>query len=119
MSVDPPLLPKPSSNDSAGNSNRYFELKVAFTGNLVTTLPLALMMVQGGAALDNAKKYVEEGKFGGVGSPAHAAAVVGDTVGDPLKDAAGASLDVLMNLIGSISILFASSFAAYALLVLV
>ncbi|HVP41729.1 MAG TPA: sodium-translocating pyrophosphatase [Candidatus Krumholzibacteriaceae bacterium] len=84
-------------------------------GNLVTTLPLALMMVQGGASWDNAKKYVEEGNLGGIGSPAHAAAVVGDTVGDPFKDAAGASLDVLMNLIGTISILFASSFMAYAL----
>jgi K(+)-stimulated pyrophosphate-energized sodium pump len=85
-------------------------------GNLVTTLPLALMMVQGGASWDNAKKYVEAGNMGGPGTPLHAATVVGDTVGDPLKDAAGASLDVLMNLIGTISILFASSFMAYALL---
>lgn len=84
-------------------------------GNLVTTLPLALMMVQGGATFDNAKKYIEDGNLGGTGSPAHAAAVVGDTVGDPLKDAAGASLDVLMNLIGSMSTLFAASFIAYAL----
>jgi K(+)-stimulated pyrophosphate-energized sodium pump len=85
-------------------------------GNLVTTLPLALMMVQGGASWDNAKKYVEAGNMGGSGTPLHAATVVGDTVGDPLKDAAGASLDVLMNLMGTISILFASSFMAYALL---
>ena len=84
-------------------------------GNLVTTLPLALMMVQGGASWDNAKKYIEGGNLGGIGSPAHAAAVVGDTVGDPFKDAAGASLDVLMNLIGTIATLFASSFIAYAL----
>ena len=85
-------------------------------GNLVTTLPLALMMVQGGASWGNAKKYVEAGNMGGSGTPIHAATVVGDTVGDPLKDAAGASLDVLMNLMGTISILFASSFMAYALL---
>lgn len=84
-------------------------------GNLVTTLPLALMMVQSGASWDNAKKYIEAGNFGGVGTPTHAAAVVGDTVGDPFKDAAGASLDVLMNLIGVVSTLFASSFIAYAL----
>lgn len=86
-------------------------------GNLVTTLPLALMMVQGGASWDNAKKFIEQGNGtnGGTGSPAHAAAVVGDTVGDPFKDAAGASLDVLMNLIGSMSTLFAASFIAYAL----
>jgi K(+)-stimulated pyrophosphate-energized sodium pump len=84
-------------------------------GNLVTTLPLALMMVQSGASWDNAKKYIEAGNFGGVGTPTHAAAVVGDMVGDPFKDAAGASLDVLMNLIGVVSTLFASSFIAYAL----
>jgi len=85
-------------------------------GNLVTTLPLALMMTQGGAAWDNAKKYVEEGNLGGIGTPTHAATVVGDTVGDPLKDAAGPSLDIFINLIGVISILFASSFITYALL---
>jgi K(+)-stimulated pyrophosphate-energized sodium pump len=84
-------------------------------GNLITTLPLALMMVQGGAALDNAKKFVEAGNLGGVGSSTHAATVIGDTVGDPLKDAAGASLDVLMNLIGIVSILFASMFLTYHL----
>jgi K(+)-stimulated pyrophosphate-energized sodium pump len=85
-------------------------------GNLVTTLPLALMMVQGGASWDNAKKYIEEGNLGGVGTPAHAAAVVGDTIGDPFKDAAGASLDVLMNLIGVMSTLFAASFVMHAIL---
>jgi len=84
-------------------------------GNLITTLPLALMMVQGGAALDNAKKFVEAGNLGGTGSSTHAATVIGDTVGDPLKDAAGASLDVLMNLIGIVSILFASLFLIYHL----
>lgn len=84
-------------------------------GNLITTLPLALMMVQGGAALDNAKKFVEAGNLGGRGSDTHAATVIGDTVGDAMKDAAGASLDVLMNLIGSVSILFASLFIAYHL----
>jgi K(+)-stimulated pyrophosphate-energized sodium pump len=84
-------------------------------GNLITTLPLALMMVQGGAALDNAKKFVEAGNLGGIGSSTHAATVIGDTVGDPLKDAAGASLDVLMNLVGIVCILFASLFMAYHL----
>jgi K(+)-stimulated pyrophosphate-energized sodium pump len=84
-------------------------------GNLVTTIPLGLMMIQGGAAWDNAKKYVEAGNLGGVGTETHAATVVGDTVGDPLKDAAGPSLDFLMNLIGSMAILFASSFIAFAL----
>jgi K(+)-stimulated pyrophosphate-energized sodium pump len=73
------------------------------------------MMIQTGAAWDNAKKYVEAGKMGKVGEKTYEATVVGDTVGDPFKDAAGPSLDFLMNLIGSMAILFASSFLAYAL----
>ncbi len=85
-------------------------------GNLVTTIPLGLMMIQGGAAWDNAKKYVEKGNLGGIGTKTHEATVVGDTVGDPLKDAAGPSLDFLMNLIGSMAILFASSFITIALI---
>ncbi len=85
-------------------------------GNLVTTVPLGLMMIQGGAAWDNAKKYVEKGNLGGFGTKTHEATVVGDTVGDPLKDAAGPSLDFLMNLIGSMAILFASSFIAFVLI---
>ncbi len=84
-------------------------------GNLVSTILLGFMMIQTGAAWDNAKKYVEAGNLGGVGTKTHEATVVGDTIGDPLKDAAGPSLDFLMNLIGSMAILFASSFLAYAL----
>jgi K(+)-stimulated pyrophosphate-energized sodium pump len=84
-------------------------------GNLVSTILLGFMMIQTGAAWDNAKKYVETGNLGGVGTKTHEATVVGDTIGDPLKDAAGPSLDFLMNLIGSMAILFASSFLAYAL----
>ena len=85
-------------------------------GNLVTTVPLGLMMIQGGAAWDNAKKYVEKGNLGGIGTKTHEATVVGDTVGDPFKDAAGPSLDFRMNLIGSMAILFASSFITLALI---
>jgi K(+)-stimulated pyrophosphate-energized sodium pump len=85
-------------------------------GNLVTTVPLGLMMIQGGAAWDNAKKYVEKGNLGGIGTKTHEATVIGDTIGDPLKDAAGPSLDFLMNLIGSMAILFASSFITIALI---
>jgi K(+)-stimulated pyrophosphate-energized sodium pump len=84
-------------------------------GNLVSTILLGFMMIQTGAAWDNAKKYVEAGKMGKVGEKTYEATVVGDTVGDPFKDAAGPSLDFLMNLIGSMAILFASSFLAYAL----
>jgi len=84
-------------------------------GNLVSTILLGFMMIQTGAAWDNAKKYVETGKLDDAGSRTYEATVVGDTVGDPFKDAAGPSLDFLMNLIGSMAILFASSFLAYAL----
>jgi len=75
----------------------------------LTAVPLALFMNTGGGAWDNAKKFIESGKFGGKGSPAHAAAVVGDTVGDPLKDTAGPSLHVLIKLLSTLSIVFIRS----------
>jgi len=85
-------------------------------GNLVTMLPLAIVMSIGGAAWDNAKKFIEAGNLGGKGTPAHTAAVIGDTVGDSLKDAAGPSLDVFINLIGIIALLYAASLATYSLI---
>jgi K(+)-stimulated pyrophosphate-energized sodium pump len=75
-------------------------------GTTLTAVPLALFMNTGGGAWDNAKKLIESGKFGGKRSPAHAAAVVGDTVGDPLKDTAGPSLHVLIKLLSTLSIVF-------------
>ncbi|MEM2374683.1 MAG: sodium/proton-translocating pyrophosphatase, partial [Candidatus Bathyarchaeia archaeon] len=78
-------------------------------GNLVTTLPLSLFMCISGAAWDNAKKYIETGGYGGRGSSAHEASVIGDTVGDPLKDAVGPSLDIFINLIGTIALISATS----------
>ena len=75
-------------------------------GATLSAVPLALFMNTGGGAWDNAKKYIEAGHFGGKGSPAHAAAVVGDTVGDPLKDTAGPSLHVLIKLLSTLSIVF-------------
>jgi len=71
---------------------------------------LALMMNNGGAAWDNAKKYIETGMFGGKGSDAHKAGVVGDTVGDPLKDTAGPSLHVLIKLLSTITLVAAPLF---------
>jgi K(+)-stimulated pyrophosphate-energized sodium pump len=71
---------------------------------------LALFMNTGGGAWDNAKKLIESGEYGGKRSSAHSAAVVGDAVGDPLKDAAGPSLHVLIKLLGTVSLVAAPSF---------
>jgi K(+)-stimulated pyrophosphate-energized sodium pump len=75
-------------------------------GATLTAVPLALLMNTGGGAWDNAKKYIEAGNLGGKNSRAHQAAVVGDTVGDPLKDTAGPSLHVLIKLLSTLSIVF-------------
>jgi len=79
-------------------------------GALLSAIMLAIYCGNAGGAMDNAKKYVEEGHFGGKGSEAHAAGVVADTVGDPLKDTVGPSLDILIKLMSVISLLFASLF---------
>ncbi|MEM2470093.1 MAG: sodium-translocating pyrophosphatase, partial [Nitrososphaerota archaeon] len=75
-------------------------------GSTASTIPLAIMMMWGGATWDNAKKFIEAGNFGGKRSPAHQAAVVGDTVGDPLKDTVGPSLHILIKLLNTISLVF-------------
>lgn len=75
-------------------------------GCTLTAIPLALFMNTGGGAWDNAKKHIEAGNLGGKNSPAHRASVVGDTVGDPLKDTAGPSLHVLIKLLSTLSIVF-------------
>ncbi len=85
-------------------------------GMIPTSFVVALFMANGGAAMDNAKKYIETGKFGGKGSDAHKAAVVGDTVGDPLKDTAGPALNSMIKVVSTISILLAPVFLTYVLL---
>jgi len=79
-------------------------------GSLVTGVALAILMTTGGAAWDNAKKYIESGELGGKGTPAHAAAIVGDTVGDPFKDTAGPSLNILIKLMAIVSLVFGPLF---------
>jgi len=76
-------------------------------GALVVGLPLAIQTANSGAAMDNAKKYIEEGNLGGKGSEAHKASVVGDTVGDPLKDTVGPSINILIKLMSVISLVLA------------
>lgn len=77
------------------------------SGGLSTGFVLAVFMANSGGAWDNAKKYVEEGHLGGKGSPAHKAAIIGDTVGDPFKDTAGPSLNILIKLMSMVSIVTA------------
>ena len=81
-------------------------------GALVTGVMMAIFMSNAGGAWDNAKKYIEEGNFGGKGSEAHHAAVVGDTVGDPFKDTSGPSLNILIKLMTVVSLVFAPLFIA-------
>lgn len=76
-------------------------------GSIVTGVMMAIFMSNAGGAWDNAKKYIESGNHGGKGTPAHAAAVVGDTVGDPFKDTAGPSLNILIKLMSVVATVLA------------
>ena len=73
-------------------------------------------MANAGGSWDNAKKYIEEGHYGGKGSDAHKAAVTGDTVGDPFKDTSGPSLNILIKLMSMVSIVVVGVTLAYALM---
>ncbi len=79
-------------------------------GAIATGVMLGIQTANSGGAMDNAKKYIEEGHFGGKNSEAHKAAVVGDTVGDPLKDTVGPSINILIKLMAVISLVFAPLF---------
>jgi len=84
-------------------------------GSIVTGIIFALLMANSGGTWDNAKKYIEAGAFGGKGSEAHKAAVVGDTVGDPFKDTAGPSLNTMITVMALVASVFAPLIAMYAL----
>jgi K(+)-stimulated pyrophosphate-energized sodium pump len=79
-------------------------------GALVTGFLLAIFMANAGGAWDNAKKFIETGAFGGKGSDAHTAAVIGDTVGDPFKDTSGPAMNIVIKVMTIVSLIFASAF---------
>ena len=81
-------------------------------GVIASGLMLALTMCTAGAAWDNAKKYIEQGNLGGKGGDTHKAAVVGDTVGDPLKDTAGPALNALIKVVNTVSLVFSAFIVA-------
>ena len=85
-------------------------------GAAVTGFLLAVVMANAGGAWDNAKKFIEKGEYGGKGSEAHKAAVVGDTVGDPCKDTSGPSINILMKLLSMVSIVFAGFILSFSIL---
>ena len=85
-------------------------------GGLGSGFVLAIFMANAGGAWDNAKKYVEDGNFGGKGSEVHKANVVGDTVGDPFKDTSGPSLNILIKLMSMVSIVMAGLTVAFSIM---
>lgn len=87
-------------------------------GAVICGVMVAIFMANAGGAWDNAKKYIEAGHYGGKGSPSHKAAVVGDTVGDPFKDTAGPSMNILIKLMTIVALVFAPLFVRYGGLLL-